>query len=810
MSEPELSTATATTEEPIAPTPSRNRLGVWGVIRWTGTNMSALWLLIAEIVIFTLLPATSATFPHVQIAQSVLDDVAIGALVAVGLIVPLAAGVFDLSVGYMVTAGSIVYSWIAIHSSLPPFVAILAVLGLSLVVAALNSIATVVLRIHSFIGTLAIGSILLAAIEYVTGNQDILNIPNRYVSLFGAPMLGETRGVYVVLGISIVIWWLTSLSNIGPRLYATGFNVDAARLAGVAVSKQMVLGFFVSAICATRQHRARRQHRLRQPDRRPQLSPLRFRRRVPGFDPDHPGPVQRLGHPARRRGPRRRNARSGARRRVVLGSRSLQRGRAASRGGAVGSGAAGARTCRRRGEIGLGPRAISIESVREMMALPQITDLEVWSRSDDIVRRFQERYRDVDGRDLSDLVHLEDPAFYVAPWAIYDRMRAEAPVYWYDQIRTWVLTRYDDIRQAARRPHLFSSEHGILLLDGVKVDAGLEDLFSETGEQLFLTDPPRHHELRRVMARPFTRTAIAALRPRIETIIDELLDAIVPGEPIDWAETVASILPIRVVCAILGLPDTDPDYIAQMRVWSDATETISTRDPSAAELVEAKAAFVSLNEHLAEMFAYKRSYPGDDFLTVLLADNLDDKKLSEANLVGFAQALITGTDTTRSLVAGFVAHMCEFPGQRQLLAKDPSLAANAMEEVLRWSPPPRGFARQIVQDADIADQAVRTGDRVWFAYNAGNRDPDAFSDPQVFDIARPGNRAHLAFGFGTHACVAAPLVRVEVQLLIERLMQRYPEFEWAGQPRRIETFMRNGWLELPVAFSPGDAVAVTD
>jgi ribose transport system permease protein len=250
MSEPELSTATATTEEPIAPAPSRNRLGVWGVIRWTGTNMSALWLLIAEIVIFTLLPATSATFPHVQIAQSVLDDVAVGALVAVGLIVPLAAGVFDLSVGYMVAAGSIVYSWIAVHSSLPPFVAILAVLGLSLVVAALNSMATVVLRIHSFIGTLAIGSILLAAIEYVTGNQDILNIPNRYVSLFGAPMLGETRGVYVVLGICIVIWWLTSLSNIGPRLYATGFNVDAARLAGVAVSKQMVLGFFVSAICA--------------------------------------------------------------------------------------------------------------------------------------------------------------------------------------------------------------------------------------------------------------------------------------------------------------------------------------------------------------------------------------------------------------------------------------------------------------------------------------------------------------------------------------------------------------------------------
>lgn len=220
------------------------------VFGWVGTNASALYLLVLEIVLFSFLPATAPSFPHIDIARSVLIEVSVGALVAVGLVASLAAGVFDLSVGYMVAAGSVLYAWVGANTGLPPVVGVLAVVCLAVVVAACNTFATVVLRINSFIATLAVGSLLLAGIEIVTGNQEVLNVPPNYIDLVGAPLWGETRGVFAVLVISILIWWLLSVSSYGTRIYATGFNPDASRLAGVAVSSYMALGYLVSALSA--------------------------------------------------------------------------------------------------------------------------------------------------------------------------------------------------------------------------------------------------------------------------------------------------------------------------------------------------------------------------------------------------------------------------------------------------------------------------------------------------------------------------------------------------------------------------------
>jgi ribose transport system permease protein len=219
-------------------------------LAWIGTNASAIYLLLFEILLFSILPSTAATFPHVGIARAVISEVSIGGLVAVGLIVSLSAGVFDLSVGYMVAAGNVVFAWVGAHTSLPPIAGVLAVVGVAFIVALMNTFATVKLRINSFIASLAVGSLLLAGIEIVTGNQSILNVPQSYDDFMGARLLGETRGVYAVLVISLVIWWLLSVSGFGPRIYSTGFNLDAARLAGVNVNSYMALGFLVSALTA--------------------------------------------------------------------------------------------------------------------------------------------------------------------------------------------------------------------------------------------------------------------------------------------------------------------------------------------------------------------------------------------------------------------------------------------------------------------------------------------------------------------------------------------------------------------------------
>jgi len=127
---------------------------------------------------------------------------------------------------------------------------------------------------------------------------------------------------------------------------------------------------------------------------------------------------------------------------------------------------------------------------------------------------------------------------------------------------------------------------------------------------------------------------------------------------------------------------------------------------------------------------------------------------------------------------------------------------NAIEEVLRFAPAAHGFARQAVQDVTLRGQQITAGQRVWLAYEAANRDPEVFERPQEFDIRRPSNRRNVTFGFGTHVCIAAPLVRMETKILLEKLVTRFSRFEIAGQGQRAESFLRNGWVELPMVFHP--------
>jgi cytochrome P450 len=431
----------------------------------------------------------------------------------------------------------------------------------------------------------------------------------------------------------------------------------------------------------------------------------------------------------------------------------------------------------------------------------EMQTFEMSARSPELVARYRDRYGERPDAPLEDLVHIEDPAFHVDPWSTYARLQREAPVYWDERHRTWIITRHADVRTVTRTPEIFSSAHGILLFDGVKTDGGLGAAFDADGEQLFLTDPPRHHELRRIMGTAFNRRAMRQLEESIERFTRELLDEITPGEPFEWSEGVASVLPIRVVCSMLGVPDDDPGLLRDMRRWSDKNELLSTVDLDPAQISDVAGAFSEMNDYLAEMFEHKRRHPGDDFLTALLADNLDERQLSEGNLVGFAQALIAaGTDTTRSMLGGIVAHLCEFPVAQRALRDDPGLIPVAMDEVLRWSPPARGFARHVLTDTEIAGQPIRGGERVWLAYDAANRDPAVFEQPHEFDVRRVESRLQMAFGFGTHVCIAAGLVRLESAIVTRQLLERFSSFAWAGTPRRIETFMRNGWDEVPVVF----------
>lgn len=407
---------------------------------------------------------------------------------------------------------------------------------------------------------------------------------------------------------------------------------------------------------------------------------------------------------------------------------------------------------------------------------------------------------------LANFVRLEDPAFYLDPHDVYDRMRREQPAYYHAPLDIFVLTRYADMREAARRPDLFSSAHGVVLSQlQYQRDGGAEivdEFIDPEGEIFSFTDPPRHRELRKVLMPAFTPRAVHAMRDQIRESCRLLVDSVSPGVVTNMVETVER-LPVLVTTRLLGVPQARATDIKR---WSDARELLTAGTRSRSQLSRAASVFAEMNVFLHEQFEAKRACPGDDLMSVLLSEELDGVPLSDARLLTYChQVLSIGNNTTRSLLAGFMVALAEHPDQLALLAGDRSLMATAIEEALRWTTPGRGFVRTATCDTEIAGQPIRAGQRVYLLYAAGNFDPAVFPQPRRFDIRRDQEQQHLAFGFGPHVCIAGQLVRLVAALFLGELLDRYPRFELAGGPEPILHVLRNGWRSAPMVFSADGA-----
>jgi cytochrome P450 len=406
---------------------------------------------------------------------------------------------------------------------------------------------------------------------------------------------------------------------------------------------------------------------------------------------------------------------------------------------------------------------------------------------------------------LRDLVRIEDPQFYLDdPFPLFARMRAEAPVFYYEPLDTFVLTKHEDIRFVNRNPAIFSNARGIFLND-VKYQPAQTDgptmtdsFFPPGGEQIGTADPPRHHELRRVVSSAFSARALQLMDDEIRGYCAELVEQIQPGAVTDWMELVG-ILPIRVGSLLIGLPDADRD---QVRHWSDELEKLGG-DLTLEELQSAVAEFATLRSYIVENIEVKRAAPGRDLLSTLLEAELDDRKVSEANVIMFAMTMLAaGSDTTRALLAGMVWALAKHPGQLARVVADRSLVPGAVEEALRWVTPARAFLRTATRDTQIRGHIVREGQHVYNMYMAANRDEDVFPHPETFDVARPENDLHQAFGIGTHVCIGARLVRLEAGILLNALLDRFPRFKLAAEPVPVQHMIRNSWHDMPVVFGP--------
>ncbi|WP_460518763.1 cytochrome P450 family protein [Flindersiella endophytica] len=349
---------------------------------------------------------------------------------------------------------------------------------------------------------------------------------------------------------------------------------------------------------------------------------------------------------------------------------------------------------------------------------------------------------------------------------VYTGQRAAAPVYRTvlpSGSQAWVVTRYDDVR-AVLSDQRFSRN---LLYPGAPCMIKPGDF--STGERSILNlDPPDHTRLRRLVAQAFTMRRIEALRGRIEQITSGLLDDLAAMEqPADLIEAFAFPLPTVVICEVLGVPYDERE---RFRAWSNVLVTPMQNTPD-----DIAAAGRSGAEHMRQLIARKREHPGEDLLSRLIEARDEGDRLAEDELVDLGtQLLSAGHETTVGLIANSVVLLMRHPEQLAALRGDPSLVDRAIEEVLRYeSPAGAALLRVATADVEIGGVTIRKGEAVVPMTSSANFDETEFADPERFDITRRHN-PHVGFGYGIHFCIGAPLSRIEGQVALRGLLDRFP------------------------------------
>jgi cytochrome P450 len=402
---------------------------------------------------------------------------------------------------------------------------------------------------------------------------------------------------------------------------------------------------------------------------------------------------------------------------------------------------------------------------------------------------------------LADLVRVEDPQFYDdRQFGVYNRMRTEAPAYYYEPLDVFLLTRMDDVRYVSTHPDQFSNAAGLTLNQLRMAKAGASAAFERfnerDGELVITKDPPRQRALRALMSQNLTPRYLQGFQDKIDGFCRDLLDQVPDGTSFDFVDSIAAQLPLYVAAALLGVSEVD---IPGMKTWVAALEDL-TRVTSADELEEPGQRFDELKQFLRDQLKLKRRAPGNDMISAFLASTLDGSPPSEAIVLAHVATLMSNGGTTRLLLSSIVSLLATNSSQMDLIRADPGLLDGMIEECLRLMPPARGFVRTATAGMELAGVRIRAGQRVYLLYPAANRDPEHFTNPDRFDPARPQAYGHASFGFGTHFCLGAGLARMEARALFTELTSRYEAIRLAGTPTRYEHVQLNGWATVPVTF----------
>ena len=383
------------------------------------------------------------------------------------------------------------------------------------------------------------------------------------------------------------------------------------------------------------------------------------------------------------------------------------------------------------------------------------------------------------------------------------------PVTLADGHDAWLVVRFEEARSALNDPRFSKNMHEALASSSELVAEGLPG--PEFARHMLTVDPPDHTRLRRLVSAAFSPRRVEALRPRVQEITDDLLDGIAaggPDNPVDLVPSFAFPLPFTVICELLGVPVEE-----RGRLGREFTRLL-VPTTTAAEYAEAKKASDNVVAMLRDLVAGKEEAPGDDLVTALIGARDGDERLDSQELLStIFQLMVAGHDTTASLIGNSLVALFRTPSQLAMLRAEPSGISTAIEEFLRFDAPvPHATFRYTVESVTLGGREIPAGAQVIISMAAANRDHGRYANPESLDVNRPATR-HLAFGYGVHHCLGAPLARMEGHIALGSLLDRFPDLALAVPEEDLhwdhgDGLVLRGLSALPVI--PGPARSRSD
>ena len=382
----------------------------------------------------------------------------------------------------------------------------------------------------------------------------------------------------------------------------------------------------------------------------------------------------------------------------------------------------------------------------------------------------------------------------------FTRLRKEAPVYWHEEYLSfengfWALTKYEDIVRVSKDPKTFSSaKPGILMTYG-DPEQGDPVATAALISNMIAMDPPQHQVYRKMVSPQFGPKSVREIEKGLRNRIREILDRVSNKKEFNFVTEISEKIPLWVLCEMMGIEQSERQKVRE--IVNNLTDASSNQDPENA--LKIWVSYMELFKMGREMIEERRKNPTDDLMSVVANTKVEGEGLPPELLDGFMLLMvIAGNETTRNTITGGLIALHENPQEKQKLIKDPTLISNAADEMLRWVSSVIYMRRTATCDTEIRGQLIKEGDKIVMWYGSANRDEEVFQDAHLFKVDREDAKKHIAFGAGQHLCLGNRLGQLQIRVLYEELLSRFPNIQVISKPTRIPSNFLNGISHLKV------------